>query len=103
MIEQILVERRAVLPPVVLAELLSSPRTVPAISAVFRALPLLSILNGYWERTGMLRAKVLARGHKARLADSLIAQSCIDHHVPLITRDGDFRHFAGRGGLRLLP
>jgi len=34
------------------------------------------------------------------LADTLIAQICIDHDVPLITRDKDFRHFA-KHGLRL--
>jgi len=32
---------------------------------------------------------------------TLIAQSCIDHHVPLITRDGDFRPFARYAGLTL--
>ncbi len=35
------------------------------------------------------------------LADALIAQSCIDHDVRLVTRDADFRHFARLGGLRL--
>ena len=31
---------------------------------------------------------------KARLGDALIAQSCIDAHVVLLTRDRDFRTFA---------
>jgi predicted nucleic acid-binding protein len=31
----------------------------------------------------------------------LIAQSCIDHDVALITRDADFRHYAAEGGLKL--
>jgi hypothetical protein len=31
---------------------------------------------------------------------TLIAQSCIDHDVPLITADTDFRHYAPLG-LRL--
>jgi len=35
------------------------------------------------------------------LADTLIAQSCIDHDVRLVTRDDDFRHFVRLGGLRL--
>jgi predicted nucleic acid-binding protein len=48
-----------------------------------------------------LRGKVLAKGLRARLADALIAQSCIDHRVPLVTRDDDFRHFVALGGLRL--
>jgi predicted nucleic acid-binding protein len=36
-----------------------------------------------------LRAKEL----KAKLADTLIAQLCIDHEMPLITRDRDFFTF----------
>jgi predicted nucleic acid-binding protein len=31
------------------------------------------------------------------LADTLIAQSCIDHRLPLITADLDFRHFKPLG------
>jgi predicted nucleic acid-binding protein len=31
-----------------------------------------------------------------------IAQSCIDQSVPLVTRDKDFRQFAGKSGLSLL-
>jgi predicted nucleic acid-binding protein len=57
--------------------------------------------RGFWERTGLLRSKILKRGLRGRLADTLIAQSCIDHGVPLLTRDRDFRHFAKYGALRL--
>jgi predicted nucleic acid-binding protein len=64
-------------------------------------LPLLEISEGYWERAGRLRATVLARGLRARLADTLIAASCIDHGVTLVTRDPDFRHFSKLGGLAL--
>ncbi len=49
-----------------------------------------------------MRAKVLARGRKARLGDALIAQSCIDAGIPLLTRDRDFRAFADAAGLDLL-
>jgi predicted nucleic acid-binding protein len=45
---------------------------------------------------------VLASGRKARLGDALIAQSCIDAKVPLLTRDRDFRAFARAAGLRLI-
>jgi predicted nucleic acid-binding protein len=65
-------------------------------------LPLLEPSPGYWERVGSLRAKVLARNRRARLADALIAQSCLDHEISLLTRDGDFRDFAEVSGLRLL-
>ena len=44
-----------------------------------------------------------AKGLKARLADTLVAQSCLDHGVSLVTQDRDFRHFANIGKLKLLP
>jgi len=90
-----------VLPPVVLAELLSSPKLTETAAALFLRVPLLELGDGYWERAGRLRSKVLRRGLRARLADTLIAQCCIDHAVPLVPRDHDFRHFARVGGLRL--
>jgi predicted nucleic acid-binding protein len=93
--------RQACLPPVVLAELLSDPVLPAAVATLLKELPRLELTDGYWERAGTLRAKVLGRGLKARLADALIAQSCVDHHVPLVTADRDFRHFA-RHGLSLL-
>lgn len=90
-----------VLPPAVLAELLSEPKLPAAHRALVLALPVLELLPGYWVRTAGARATLLAKGLRARLADALIAQSCIDHDVTLITRDGDFRHFARHCGLRL--
>lgn len=49
-----------------------------------------------------MRAKVLAKRRKARLADALIAQGCIDHGVPLITRDRDLRAFAEAANLNVV-
>jgi predicted nucleic acid-binding protein len=43
----------------------------------------------------------MRKGLKAAVADALIAQSCIDNDVALITRDPDFRHFAKHCGLKL--
>lgn len=96
-------EQQACLPPVVLTELTSDPGLDAEIAALFRSLPLLEIRDGYWQRAGELRARVLARGGKARLADTLVAQSCLDHDVALITLDRDFRTFVREAGLRLLP
>jgi len=45
---------------------------------------------------------VLAKRRKARLGDALIAQSCIESGVPLLTRDRDLRAFAAAAGLALL-
>ena len=95
-------QHQGVLPPVVLCELLSAPRLPRRARTLFEQLPLLEILDGYWERAGLLRARVLAKRHKARIADALIAQSCLDHDVPLVSRDRDFRHFSGLVRLQIV-
>lgn len=101
LVESALADHQVCLPPVVLTELLSDPKLPRSLAAIFAELPLLGPQAGYWERAGKLRAKLIAGRHRARLADSLIAQTCIDHEVRLITRDDDFRHFSRLGGLRL--
>jgi len=93
--------RQGVFPTVVVTELLSDPIVRPDLASLIRAVPRLEILDGYWERAGELRARLLRRGLKAQLADTLIAQSCLDHEVALLTRDRDFRNFANHAGLRL--
>jgi predicted nucleic acid-binding protein len=65
-------------------------------------LPLIEIRPGYWQRAGALRGKVLAKRRKARLGNALIARSCIDRGIPLLTRDRDFRTFAEAAGLDLV-
>jgi predicted nucleic acid-binding protein len=45
---------------------------------------------------------VLAKRRKARLSDALIAQSCVDRGIPLLTGDRDFQAFADAAGLDLL-
>jgi predicted nucleic acid-binding protein len=89
------------LPPVVLTEILSDPAAAGILAPKVSDLELLAISEGYWQRAGATRAKLKARGLKAKVADALIAQSCLDHHVALITRDQDFRHFAKHCGLKL--
>ncbi len=96
-----LADHQACLPPFVLTELLSDPKLPRQIASLLQELPVLDLSSGFWERAGLLRAKLLARKHRARLADTLIAQSCIDHDVRLVTRDTDFRYFVRIGGLRL--
>jgi hypothetical protein len=97
-----LAQSQACLPPVVLSEVLSDPGLPRQLEEALLQIPVLELERGFWERAGRLRARVIGSGRKARLADTLIAQSCLDHDVPLVTRDRDFRHFAA-AGLRLLP
>jgi predicted nucleic acid-binding protein len=94
-------DRQVVMVPVVLTELLSDPKLPSGVAQTLSEVPLVEIGSGYWQRAGALRAKVLAKRRKARLGDALIAQSCIDAGVPLLTRDRDFRAFAEAAGLNL--
>lgn len=88
------------LPPVVVTEALSKVDLPEAFVHVIATLPVVTLRPGYWFRAGELRADTMRRGHKAKLSDVLIAQSCIDRGLPLVTYDADFRHFT-RAGLKL--
>ena len=90
-----------VIPPLVLVEVLSGPRITPTAESFIQALPRVDLNPGYWERTALMRRALLKRGLKARVGDCLIAQSCIDQEIPLITGDRDFRHFEKFGLKRL--
>ena len=81
------------LPPPVLTELLSDPELPKALRQAIAQFPLLAITEGFWERAGDLRSGILRKGRRARLGDALIAQLAIDHKIPLITRDSDFKYF----------
>lgn len=95
-------EGTLVLPPPVLTEILSDPSGAPEIAQKIESVALLDITEGYWVRAGQARRLLRRQGFKARVGDALIAQSCLDHDVALITRDRDFRHFAKHCGLKLV-
>jgi len=101
-LDDALQDRVVMMPPPVLSELLSDPKLSADLEATLREVPFLDTSDGYWARAGRLRATVLARRRKARLGDALIAQSCLDHGVPLLTRDRDFMAFADAAGLDLV-
>jgi len=101
LLEQAFSDEVGVLAPVTLSEILSDPKLNPTPRELILQLPLLPLLKGYWERAGLLRAKVLGRGRRARLADTLIAQNCLDHDAVLVTRDNDFKIFKQIVGLKV--
>ena len=102
LLDRALQDRQVLMVPAVLTEVLSDPKLPKEVSQTLADLPLIEIKLGYWLRAGALRAKVLAKRRKARLGDALIAQSCIDHGIALLTRDRDFRTFAEAADLDLL-
>jgi predicted nucleic acid-binding protein len=100
-IDEALAAQELVLPPPVLVELLSTSSGDAAYSATLSRSKLLDLAPGYWFRAREARVLIRSKGLKAKLADTLIAQCCIDADVPLIAHDGDFRHFAQWCGLKL--
>jgi predicted nucleic acid-binding protein len=102
LLDKALEDRQVLMVPAVLTEVLSNPELPEAVAETLCEVPLIEIKTGYWERAGTLRAEVLAKRRKARLGDALIAQSCIDRGIPLITRDRDFRAFTQAAGLDLV-
>lgn len=102
LLDKALEERQVVMVPVVLTELLSDPQLSASVAEIVLDVPLIETESGYWQRAGKLRAKVLGKSRKARLGDALIAQSCVDGDIHLITRDRDFRAFIEGAGLQLL-
>lgn len=102
LLDKALEDRQVVMVPVVLTELLGDPQISSSVTNTLAEVPLIEIGPGYWERAGRLRAKVLAKGRKARLGDALIAQTCVDSGISLIARDRDFQSFIETAGLRLL-
>lgn len=101
LLDRALGEQQVLMPPVVLTELLSDPKAPAALVALLAQVPLIEPDAGYWRRAAELRARVLGRRRKARLGDALIAQSCIDRDIGLLTRDRDFRAFEESADIRI--
>ncbi len=97
-----LIDGILVLAPASVAELLGDPGITPPIEESILDVPQLEVTAGYWERVGRLRARLIRHRFRPKLADALIAQSCLDHDVLLVTRDRDFSPFQKLAGLRLV-
>jgi len=102
LLDEALQQRQVLMVPIVLTELLSDPVLAVSVADTLAEVPMIEISSGFWQRAGKLRAKVLAKGRKARLGDALIAQVCVDRGVPLLTRDRDFRAFSDAAGLHIV-
>jgi len=102
LVRQALTDRILCVSPASVTELLSDPDPSPSLEKLVTQIPRLEISEGYWERAGKLRARMFRQQLRPKLADTLIAQSCLDHGVPLVTRDRDFSSFQKFAGLRVL-
>jgi predicted nucleic acid-binding protein len=102
LLDNALADRQVWMIPVVITELSSDPGLPSGVAETLVEVPMIDLEPGYWQRAGALRAKVLSKRRKARLGDALIAQTCVDRGIPLLTRDKDFRAFAADARLNLV-
>ena len=102
LLDQALADHQVLMIPAVFTQLFSDPLLSPSVARGLMDIPMIDLDPGYWLRAGLLRVKVLSNRRKARLGDALIAQSCIDRKISLLTRDADFRAFAEAAELKLL-
>lgn len=92
-LERVLDEGTLVIPEPVLFEVLSGPGITSEAEQALTTIPRIEALSGMWERAGKMRRRLLKKKSRARAMDCLIAQVCIDHGVPLIASDSDFKKF----------
>lgn len=104
LIEDALSEGRAVVTPIVVAELLSgklSPRRRLELIDLIESLRVFPAPLEHWIRVGDLRARLRSRGLSVSIPDAQIAQSCLELDAELITEDRIFVQIARYSRLRL--
>jgi len=92
------------IPPVVVAELVSSahrPRDRRALIEFLEELPLCDHDRDHWARVGELRRCCREEGLSISTPDAHVAQCAIDADALLLSRDRIFVTLAARTGLRL--
>jgi predicted nucleic acid-binding protein len=103
-LERSLEQGLVLLPPIVGAELLSSPlpaRKRNALVDMLQDLPLAPTPFEHWVSVGMLRAKLLRVGVSVSTPDAHVAQCAIDCDGALWSRDKIFALIAKHAPLRL--
>jgi predicted nucleic acid-binding protein len=103
-LEQALERGFVVLPPIVGAELLSSPlsaRKREQLADMLRELPLHPTPFEHWAEVGALRARLRRAGLSVSTPDAHIAQCALDCSGLLWTRDAIFSKLAKHCDLRL--
>lgn len=94
-----------VLPPIVVAELLSGARREEdrkALEALIRDLPVHETPRAHWIRVGQLRQRLLGSGKPISTPDAHVAQCALDRSAPLLTRDRVFSRVAKEADLHLV-
>ena len=105
-LERALEDGAVVLPPLVLAELVSGARTArerETLNDSLGDLPLHPTTREHWVRVGELRRALASRGIAVSIPDAHIAQCALDAASLLLSRDAVFAKIAAHTPLRLVP
>jgi predicted nucleic acid-binding protein len=103
-LEEGLAQGSVVLPPVVVAELVSGARNVrqrAAIADLVRDLPVHETPVDHWVRVGELRRRVAEKGVALSTPDAHVAQCALDRDALLLSRDDVFLKLAKATPLRV--
>jgi predicted nucleic acid-binding protein len=95
-----------VLPPIVVAELISGARRArdrTSIQSLLEELPLHETPLEHWVRVGDLRRRLAGRGVSVSTPDAHVAQCAIERGAVLLSRDAIFARIAVASELRLQP
>jgi predicted nucleic acid-binding protein len=104
LLEDALAQASVVLPPIVVAELVSGARRAPdrrAIQTLVRDLPVHDTPLEHWIRVGELRRLAGDRGLSVSTPDAHVAQCALDRDAVLLTRDTVFTRLASVIPLRV--
>jgi hypothetical protein len=103
-LEEALRQGLVVLPPIVVAELISGARLArdrTAILALVEELPVHETPLEHWVRVGDLRRRLAGRGVSVSTPDAHVAQCALERGALLLSRDTIFARIAGASALRV--
>lgn len=104
-LEQALADSAVVVPPLVLAELISGARTAgerATLNDALGDLPLHPTPREHWVRVGELRRSLAGRGIAVSIPDAHVAQCALDGAFLLLSRDAVFSKIAAHAPLRFV-
>lgn len=105
LLEDALALGSVVLPPIVVAELVSGARKPSdrrGLTDLLADLPLHETPREHWVRAGELRLRLSEKGHSISASDAHVAQCALDRDAPLLTRDHALSIIARHSALRLV-
>ena len=105
LLEDALALGAVVLPPIVVAELVSGARREPdraALVDLLEDLPIHETPREHWIQVGELRRRMIEAGDPISTPDAHVAQCALDRDAPLLARDRAFYRIARHTTLRLV-